>query len=342
MIRIAIRALPALLVLVFAGLAVPDDKTSGSAYRVLKKIPIGGEGGWDYLTMDAASGRLYISRSNRVVVLDVENGKAVGEVSKTPGVHGIALAPKHKRGFTSNGGDSTATVFDLETLREITRTKVGSRPDAILYDPASDRVFTFNAGSKNATAIAAADGSVAGTVDLGGRPESGVSDEKGLVYVNIVDKSEVVVFDAKKLTVKTRWKLDPGKGPTGIAMDRVKRRLFVTCRNEKMMILDGDSGKVLDTLTIGRGTDACAFDPGLGLAFSSNGDGTLTVIEEQPADHYRVAANIKTKPGARTMALDPKTHRVYLASANYQKAAPGAKGRPKIEPDSFAILVVGK
>lgn len=341
MTRIAFRTLPTLFLLVVAGFAA-TDKAPESDYRILKKIPLGGEGGWDYLTMDSSSGRLYISRSNRVIVLDVESGKVVGEVSKTPSIHGIALAPKHKRGFTSNGGDATATIFDLETLREISRTKVGARPDAILYDPASDRVFTFNAGGKSATAIAAADGIVAGTIDLGGRPESGVSDEKGLVYVNIVDKDEVVVLDAKKLSVKTRWKAAPGKGPTGIAMDRTKRRLFVTCRNEKMLILDGDSGKVLDSLTIGKGTDACAFDPGAGLAFSSNGDGTLTVIEAQAGDRYRVAANVKTQRGARTMALDAKTHQVYLASATYQKAAPGAKGRPKIEPDSFAILVVGK
>jgi DNA-binding beta-propeller fold protein YncE len=333
--------LPALLFVVFLGFDASAEPAE-SGYRILKKIPVGGEGGWDYLTMDAAAGRLYVSRSNRVLVVDVEKEKVVGEVAKTPGVHGIALAPKHKRGFTSNGGDSTVTVFDMETLREVAQSKVGSRPDAILYDPASDRVFTFNAGSKDTTALAAADGKVAGTVELGGRPESGVADEKGMVYVNIVDKDEVVALDARKLSVKERWSLDTGKGPMGIAMDRAKRRLFVTCRNEKMVILNADSGKVLATAKIGKGTDACAFDPGTGLAFSSNGDGTLTVVEEQPADHFRVAANVMTQVGSRTMALDTKTHRIYLAAARFKAAAPGAKGRPAMEPDSFAILVVGK
>jgi DNA-binding beta-propeller fold protein YncE len=340
-IRTRIQALPALLLLSSLGIGVGAEAPDGG-YRILKKIPVGGEGGWDYLTMDAAAHRLYITRSNRVLVLDVEEGKVVGEIAKTPGVHGVALVPKHKRGFTSNGGDATATVFDLETLREIARPKVGNRPDAITYDPASDRVFTFNAGSKDATALDAVEGKAVGTVALDGRPESGVADEKGLVYVNIVDRSEVVVFDAQKLQVKERWKLESGQEPMGIAMDRVKRRLFVTCRNEKMVILDADGGKVLATLTIGKGTDACAFDPGTGRAFSSNGDGTLTIVEEQPADHYRVAATVATQAGARTMALDTKTHNVLLAAVRYKSAAPGEKGRPRPEPDSFAILVVGK
>jgi DNA-binding beta-propeller fold protein YncE len=340
-IRTCIRALPALLLLSLLGFSVGAEAPDGG-YRILKKIPVGGEGGWDYLTMDAAARRLYITRSSRVQVLDVEEGKVVGEVAKTAGVHGVALVPRHKRGFTSNGGDSTATVFDLETLREIARPKVGNRPDAILYDPASDLVFTFNAASKDATALEAADGKPAGTVALDGRPESGVADGKGLVYVNIVDKSEVVVFDARKLEVKERWKLESGQGPMGIAMDRAKRRLFVTCRNEKMVILDADGGKVLDTLPIGKGTDACAFDPGTGRAFSSNGDGTLTVVEEQLADHYRVAATVATQAGARTMTLDTKTHNILLAAVRYKPAAPGQKGRPSPEPDSFTILVVGK
>jgi DNA-binding beta-propeller fold protein YncE len=340
-IRIGIGALSALFLLCLLGFGVGADAPDGG-YRVLKKIPVGGEGGWDYLTMDAAARRLYVTRSNRVMVVDVDEGKVVGEVANTPGVHGVALVAKHKRGFTSNGKDSTATVFDLETLREIARPKVGSRPDAILYDPSSDRVFTFNAGSKDATALAAADGKAAGTVDLGGRPESGVADEKGMVYVNIMDKNEVAAVDAHKLQVKARWPLDAGKNPTGIAMDRVKRRLFVTCRNEKMVILDADGGKILATLAIGKGTDACAFDPSSGRAFSSNGDGTLTVVEEQPPDHFRVVANVKTQAGAKTMALDAKTHNVLLAAVRYKPAAEGAKGRPQPEPDSFAILVVGK
>jgi DNA-binding beta-propeller fold protein YncE len=291
--------------------------------------------------VDATARRMYISRSTRVMVLDVDTGKLVGEIANTPGVHGVALVPARKRGFTSNGGDSSATYFDLETLREIGRTKVGRGPDAILYDPASDRVFTFNAGSKDATALSTEDGKVAGTVELGGRPESGAADGKGMVYVNLVDKSEVVAFDAKELKVKSRWPLDPGKGPAGMAMDRNKRRLYVTCRNEKMVVLDADNGKILATPTIGKGTDACAFDPGTGLAYSSNGDGTLTVVEEQPADQFRVVANVPTQQGSRTMALDTKTHRIFLAGAKFQAPQPGQR-RGRMEPDSFSILVVGK
>jgi DNA-binding beta-propeller fold protein YncE len=331
----------AALVVLGWGFGAPAEQPE-SAYKLLKTIPVGGEGGWDYLTMDPEGRRLYVSRSTRVMVIDVDKGKVVGEVANTPGVHGVALVPRHKRGFSSNGGDSTATAFDLESLKETARPKVGSRPDAILYDPATDRVFTFNAGGGDATAIDAENATVAGTVKLGGRPESGVADEKGMVYVNLVDKDEVAAFDAKELAVKERWPVAPGKGPMGLAMDRAKRRLFVTCRNEKMVVLDANSGKVLADVAIGRGTDACAFDPGTGLAFSSNGDGTLTVVEEKPADTYRVAANVPTQAGARTMALDTRTHNVLLVTARFKAAAPGEKGRRAMEPDSFVILVVGK
>jgi YVTN family beta-propeller protein len=337
MARIRTGALAA-LVLSFSGFGFGAAKPTDSDYRVLKTIKLGGEGGWDYLTLDAEARRLYVSRSNRVMVVDVDSGKLVGEVKNTPGVHGIALDTKRKQGFTSNGGDASVTIFDLKTLKETARVKVGSRPDSILYDPASDRVFTLNAGSSDATAVAADSGKVAGTVKLGGRPEAAVADEKGQVYVNLVDKHEVVAFDAKKLSVTKRWPLDVGKSPMGLAMDRVKRRLFVTCRNEKMVVLNADNGKILATLPIGKGTDACAFDQKAGLAFSSNGSGTLTVVEEKPADQFRVAADVKTQDGARTMALDTKTHQVFLATARFK---PGA-GRRTMEPDSFVILVVGK
>jgi DNA-binding beta-propeller fold protein YncE len=312
-----------------------------SPFKVIKKIPVGGEGGWDYLTMDPAGGRLYIARSNRVTVVDVEQGKIAGEVPNTPGIHGVALDLKRKKGYTSNGGDATVTIFDLETLKEIARVKVGMRPDAIIYDPASDRVFTFNAGSKDSTAISAETGNVDGTVKLDGKPEFAVADEKGQVFVNLEDKSEVAVIDAKKLTVVNRWPLAPGKEPAGLSMDRTKRRLFSTCHNEMMVVMDADTGKVIDTPAIGKGTDACAFDPGTGLAYSSNGDGTLTVVEQKPADHYQVLANVKTQDGARTMALDTKTHNIYLVTARFKPAAAGERRRQQ-EPDTFEILVVGK
>jgi DNA-binding beta-propeller fold protein YncE len=335
MTRIRNWAWPALLVLfVGHGGAAESD---APAYKVVKTIKVGGDGNWDYLTMDAAARRLYISRATRVMVLDVDTGKVVGEVAKTPGVHGIALAPKHKRGFTSNGGEATVTVFDLETLRETARVKVGNRPDAIIYDPASDRVFTFNAGSKDATAIDAKDATVAGAVKLDGKPEFAVADEKGMVYVNIEDKNEIVAIDSHKLSVKARWSLAPGEGPSGLSMDRAKRRLFSTCRNQKMVVLDADSGKVLGTAPIGKGTDACVFDAKVGLAFSSNGDGTLTIVEEKDGK-FNVVDNVKTQERAKTMALDTKTHNVLLAAAKFKAGA----GRRTVEPDSFVILVVGK
>src|SRR5262249_45249191 len=205
-----------------------------------------------------------------------------------PGIHGVALVPKRNRGFTSNGGDSTVTVFDLKTLAEKGRIKVGKRPDAIIYDPASDRVFTCNAGDKTMTAIDAKTEKVAGTIKLGGRPEFPVADEKGRVYVNLVDTHEILDLDAKELTVKNRWSVAPGKCPTGLAMDRANRRLLSTCRNKKMVVMDADTGKVLATPSIGDRTDACAFDPGTGLAFSSN-DGTLTVVREAGKGNYEVA-----------------------------------------------------
>jgi DNA-binding beta-propeller fold protein YncE len=343
MTRICIRVLPVVIGLVFLGFGVAAEPPE-SDYKVLKKIKIGGEGRWDYLTMDSDSGRLYISRSTRVQVVDIENEKLVGEVPNTKGIHGIALAPRHKKGFTSNGQDSSVTIFDLGTLKETGRVTVGKGPDAIIYDPATDRVFTFNAGSQDATAISAESGEVAGTVKLEGRPEFAAANEKGMVYVAIVSKSEVVAFDAKTLEVKNRWSLDPGKGPHGLAMDKTKRRLFVTCSNEKMIVMSADSGKILETLTIGKGTDAAGYDPGTNLAFSSNGDGTLTIVEEKPADHYQVQANVPTQAGARTMAVDTKKHQVLLVTASFKKADPNQKqkGRPGFEPDSFVVLVVGK
>jgi YVTN family beta-propeller protein len=331
MTRTSIVALSALLCLwVETGRAA--EPVSG--YHLLSTIKLGGEGGWDYLSVDAASRRLYLSRSNRVMVVDIDKEKLIGEVKGTPGIHGIAVVAKRKKGYTSNGGDSTVTVFDLESLKELARVKVGTRPDPIIYDPASDRVFTFNATSMDATAIDTQTNKVAGTVKLGGRPEFAVADEKGMIYVNIMSTNEVVVFDAKELKVLHRWPLAPGKTPSGLAMDRSKRRLFVTCRNEKMMILDADKGKVVGTMTIGKGTDACAFDAGTGLAFSSNGDGTLTIVGEK-MDSYYVLENVKTQERAKTMALDPKTHKVFLPAVKYKA------GSRTPEPDTFAILVLG-
>ena len=325
------------LVLVFFGFNM-QAQPPGSPYKVLKKYELGGEGSWDYLTIDAEARRLYIPRGSHVMVMDLDNGKIVGDLLKTAGVHGVVLAPKLKRGFTSNGGDSTVTIFDLTTLMETARVKVGDGPDAILFDPATNRVFTFNAKSQDATAVDADTGAVVGTVKLGGRPESGVSDEKGMVYVNNMSKNEVVAFDAKELVVKHRWAIAPGEQPVGLGIDLAKRRLFVSCRNDKMVVLEADTGKALGSLPIGKGTDACIFDASANLAFSSNKDGTLTVVDAPTAGPYRVLENVPTQEGAKTMALDPKTHNIYLATANFAKT--GTKIAPV--PGTFTILVVGK
>jgi YVTN family beta-propeller protein len=327
-----------LFLLAIAGPAAADDPAPPE-YRVLKTIKLGGNGGWDYLNMDSAARRLYISRSTRVQVVDVDEGKLVGEVAKTPGVHGIALDTKRGQGFTSNGGENTVTVFDLKTLEEKARVKVGTGPDGILYDPASDRVFTFNGRGKDATAVSAATGKVDGTVALGGKPESATSDEKGTVYVTIEDKNEIVAIDAKKLTITARWAVAPAAEPVGLSMDRAGGRLFCSCHSKHMAILDAASGKVLATPPIGRGTDFCVYDQELRRAYSSNGDGTLTVVGEK-GGKYEVLAEVKTQGGARTCALDAKTHNVLLVTATMKPAAKGA--RPQPEPDSFVVLVVGK
>jgi DNA-binding beta-propeller fold protein YncE len=316
-----------------------------SAYHLIKTIKVGGNGGWDYLSLDAAARRLYISRGTHVVVLDVDKGKVVGKVADTPGVHGIALVPKLNRGFSSNGRESTVTAFDLKTLRETSRIKVGKGPDAIIYDPATGRVFTFNGQGKDATAIDAAKEKVVGSIELGGKPEFAVADGKGEVYVNLEDKDKVLALNARKLTVDHVWSIAPGKAPSGLAMDRANRRLFVTCHNQKMVILDADSGKVVATPPIGRGTDACTFDAEAGLAFSSNGDGTLSVVQEKSPDKFTALAPVSTQAGARTMALDTKTHNIFLVTATPKPVPEGEnprRFRRSFEPDSFVVLVVGK
>src|SRR5262245_3153665 len=317
-------------------------------YQVIKKIPVGGDGGWDYLAMDSAARRLYVSHATRVVVIDVDKGEVVGEIPNTNGVHGIAFAPEFNRGFTSNGRDNSSTIFDLKTLKVIGSVKTGGNPDAILYDPATKRVFAFNrtraAADASSTVIDAATGAVAGTIPLGGRPEFAVADGKGQVFVNLDDKSEVAVIDSRNLAVTNRWPLAPGEGPSGLAIDLKNRRLFSVCENQKMIVMNADNGRVVADLPIGKGTDAAAFDPDAGLAFSSNGEGTLTVVREESPDKFSVVENAGTQQGARTMALDLKTRNIYLATAQFgppPAATPERPNpRPSTVPGSFTILVV--
>jgi YVTN family beta-propeller protein len=315
-------------------------------YHVIKRLQLGGDGGWDYLTVDGAARRLYISRSTHVLVVDIDTDKIIGNIADTPGVHGIAIASELGRGFTSNGKANTATIFDLKTLKVLGQVQTGDNPDAILYDPASKRIFTFNGRSKDATVIDAASGSVISTIALGGKPEFAAADGKGKVYVNVEDTGEVAEIDSRRLSLKKRYSLKPCEEPTGMGLDAEHHRLYSGCRNKVMAILDTETGKVIAAVPIGEGVDGNGFDPKTGLAFSSNGDGTLTVVRESSPGKFEVVETVTTQRGSRTMAIDLGTHNIYLPAAQFSpQAAPaeeGARPRPTMIKDSFTVLVVGK
>ncbi len=328
-------------------LAAPADAPGPSGYHLLKKFNLGGEGFWDYLEIDSPSHRLFVSRGTKVVVLNVSTGRVVGEIPNTAGVHGVALAPALGRGFTSNGAAGTVSIFDLKTLKVIGEAPAGKNPDAIVYDPASRRVFTMNGRSGDSTAIDAATGKVAGTIPLGGKPEYAVADGAGHVYVNLEDKSEELRIDSRTLAVTARWSLAPCESPSGLAMDVKHRRLFAGCENKMMAVVDANTGKVVATPPIGEGVDANRFDPATQYAFASNGrSGTLTVVHEDAPDKYRVVENVPTQVGARTMALDPRTHDVYLVTASFGPPPPPTPEHPHpfptLVPNSFVVLVFGR
>jgi DNA-binding beta-propeller fold protein YncE len=340
--KVMVCLFSALLLVTVATVVAAD----GPGYKVLKTYKIGGDGGWDYLVADSAARRLYVSRATHVIVLDLDSLKTVGDITDTPGVHGIALAPELGRGFTSNGREGTVSIFDLKTFATSSKVKAGENPDAILYDVATQRVFTFNGRSHDATAIDAKKGTVLGTIKLEGKPEFAASDDKGEIFVNIEDKSELTVIDANKLEVKTSWPLARCEEPSGLSMDKKNRRLFVGCDNKMMAVVDADTGKLLATPAIGEGVDATRFDEGTGLAFASCGEGVLTVIREESPNRFSVAETVPTQKGARTMALDSKTHNVYTVTANFgPPPAPTADDphpRRSIIPDTFVVLAVGK
>ncbi len=320
------KNLASILVICFAASVGLFAEGPSPAYQITKKISIPGQGSWDYLAVDEAARRLYVSHGTQVEVLDLDSNSIVGSIPGTLGVHGIALAPESGRGFTSNGQSSTVTIFDLKTLKKIADVPTGKKPDAIIYDPSTARVFAFNGGSNSATVIEVADGKVAGTVDLGGGPEFAVADGTGFVYDNLEDESMVVKINARTLKVEQRWPTAPCASPSSMAMDRPNRRLFLGCRSKVMAVLNADSGQVITTLPIGDHVDATAFDPETGLIFNSNGEGTITVIHQDGPDKYTVAQTVKTLPRAKTMALDHKTHQLYLSTA---------------ESGQFEVLVVG-
>jgi YVTN family beta-propeller protein len=337
-LRLAVLALSSAIAL--------QNAAAGDVYKFLSEIPIGGEGGWDILTVDPAAHRLYVSHSTKVVVVDLEKNAVAGEIADTPGVHGLIPVPELQRGFTTNGKEDKTSVVDLTTLKTNSKIDTGKNPDAFAYDAKRGEVYIFNHSGSSATVIDAKNAKTVATIQLGGEPEFGVSDDAaGRIYVNLEDKSEVAVIDATKHEVVARWPLAPGTEPTGIALDAAHHRLFAACHNKMMEMLDTTTGKVVGSVPIGAGVDGCAFDDATQLAFASCGEGTTTIAKEEGPEKLTVVQTLKTERSARTMAIDPTTHRIYLPSAQFEPApspSPGASPtRPKMVPNTMKLLVYG-
>lgn len=315
-------------------------------YKVVERLTPGGNGGWDYPSIDPDTHLLYLSRADHVSIVDTASGKEVGEIADTPGVHGIALAPELNRGFISCGKADMVKVFDLKTRAVVATVATGAGPDAILYEPKTQRVFAFNGHGQNATVIDAKTNTVVATIALGGKPEFARADGRGQVFVNIEDSAELVVLDAAGATLKSRWPLPHCEEPSGLAFDAAHRRSFSTCGNQVLAVLNADSGKPVASVPIGKGVDGAEFDPVTQNVYSANGEGTLTVVHEQAPNDFRVLQTLPTQRGARTIALDPATHRLYLPTADFGPApAPTADNphpRPAILSGSFILLVVAK
>ncbi|MEO6304380.1 MAG: YncE family protein [Bacteroidia bacterium] len=316
-----------------------------SNYKIVNKIHIDGDEGWDLLAMEESSSRLFLSHGSIVQVVDVKNGKLIGTIPDTKGVHGIALATDVNKGYTSNGKDSSVTVFNLKTLAVIAKIPVtGNNPDAILYDEFTHKVFVYNGKSSNATVIDAISDKVVGTIPLDGKPELSVTDGKGKIYVNLEDKSMVSIIDAKTLKVEQTWSVAPGIEPSGIAIDNKNHRLFIVCDNKLMVIMDSQTGHVITTLPIGDHVDGAAYDPIKKRVYSSNGEGTVTVVQEENENTFKIIENIVTQKGAKTIAIDTKTHHLYLTTAEFgvtpEPTKEKPKPRPSIKPNTFVVLDV--
>ncbi len=310
-------------------------------YKASTQIPIGGEGGWDILTIDDAARRLYLSHATKVIVLDIDTNKVVGEINDTPGVHAFVVAPELQRGFSSNGKENKSSIVDLTTMKTIQKVDVGENPDAIAYDAQRGQVYIFNHSGNSVTVLTGKDGKVQATIPLGGSPEfPAVDSAAGRIYINLEDKSEVAVIDTAKREVTARWPLAPGGEPTGMAFDAAHHRLFATCHNKLMVMLDTDSGKVVGQAPIGSGVDGCAFDEKLQIAFASCGEGVVTVVQEKSPNEMVVVQTLPTQRGARTIALDPKTHRIFLPTADFGPPS-SPNGRPSVVPNTMRLLVYG-
>jgi YVTN family beta-propeller protein len=337
--------LPIRSVIAFASMlaACSTSIAQSSGYHILNTFHIPSPGGWDYIAVSPVTDNIYVSHGSQVNILNKNTGDSVGVIPNTTGVHGIAFAPEFKKGFTSNGRLNTATVFDINTNAVLAQVKTGENPDAIMYDPFSKKVYTCNGRSKDLSVIDPATNEVIKTVDLGGTPETPVSDEAGNLYINIEDKNEIVVVNTKTYTVDSRWKTGKGTSPSGLAIDIKTKRLFAGCDNKLLIVINAENGKVVDELPIGDGCDGVVFDPELKNVFSSNREGTLTVIHEKSAKSFEVLENVPTKKGARTSAIDEKTHKIYLPTADFLPPNPEEKGkRPGIAPGTFQVIVVGK
>jgi YVTN family beta-propeller protein len=310
--------------------------------HIINTFHIASPGGWDYLAVGPVNDWLYVSHSSQVNILNKKTGDSVGVIENTTGVHGIAFDVANKKGFTSNGRLNNVTVFDMNTNKVLAQIATGQNPDAIFYEPFSKKIITCNGRSKNLSIIDPVQNILIDSVDVGGKPETAVSDDKGKLFVNVEDKNEIVVVDTKTFKVLNHWSIAPGEGPTGLAYDSKTKRLFAGCE-KLLMVIDATNGNVVDKIIIGDGCDGVAFDAADKNIYTSNGsDATMTVIHEENAGKFTILENIPTKRGARTIALDNQTHLIYLPTAEFEPQDPNQKGRPKMKPDTFQILVIGK
>jgi DNA-binding beta-propeller fold protein YncE len=329
---------PIMLILALA--SIPSLQAQSQSYRITHTYALGGDGGWDYIVPDPPSHRLFIARQDRVMVVDENTGALLGEVTGINGAHGTAVVPSSGRGFATSGRDQSVVMFDLQTFKTLGRIPAAEDADAIIYDGASNRVFTFNGDAHSSTVIDPQAGSLITNLALGGKPEYGASAGDGKVYANLTDTSEVVEIDAKTATVSRRWPTAPCRQPVSMAIDTRQHRLFSGCRSGVMAVSDYTAGKVVATLPIGTGVDGAGYDGASGDAFASNADGTMTVIHQDAPDQYRVVQTLQTAPAARNMGLDPTTHRIYLVSAQFGPVTPGARGRGPVLPGTFTLMVI--